>query len=145
MVAALGLLSCENEDAAGPSPPPPLPTSVDSDRAVLVALYESTDGPNWVDNENWLTDAPLGDWRGVGTYPAGRVSSLTLRSKGLSGTIPPELGDLGTLAYLDLNGNKLTGPIPAELGRLASLGTLSLRGNDLDGPIPAELDIRCPM
>ncbi|WP_420448303.1 leucine-rich repeat domain-containing protein [Candidatus Palauibacter sp.] len=146
MVAALGLLSCENEDAAGPSPPPPgpsppppLPTSVDSDRAVLVALYESTDGPNWVDNENWLTDAPLGDWRGVGTYPSGRVSSLTLRSKGLSGTIPPEIGDLGTLAYLDLNGNKLTGPIPAELGRLASLGTLSLRGNDLDGPIPAEL------
>ena len=31
-----------------------------SDREILVALYESTDGPNWVNAENWLTDAPLG-------------------------------------------------------------------------------------
>ena len=35
------------------------------DRAALIALYEATDGPNWVDAENWLTDAPLGDWYGV--------------------------------------------------------------------------------
>ncbi len=33
-------------------------------RAALVALYEATDGPNWVNNENWLTDAPLGEWFG---------------------------------------------------------------------------------
>ncbi|WP_420448359.1 Ig-like domain-containing protein [Candidatus Palauibacter sp.] len=29
------------------------------DRAALVALYNATNGPNWVNNENWLTDAPL--------------------------------------------------------------------------------------
>ncbi len=42
--------------------------------AALVALYESTDGPNWVNNENWLTDAPLGEWYGVDTDRDGRVS-----------------------------------------------------------------------
>ena len=29
------------------------------DRAALTALYEATDGPNWTENDNWLTDAPL--------------------------------------------------------------------------------------
>ena len=43
------------------------------DRAALVALYEATDGPNWVNAENWLTDAPLGDWYGVDTDASGRV------------------------------------------------------------------------
>ena len=35
--------------------------STETDRAVLVALYDATDGPNWVNSENWLTDAPLDD------------------------------------------------------------------------------------
>ena len=42
-------------------------TVVNPDRAALVALYNATDGPNWVDNTNWLTDAPLGEWYGVST------------------------------------------------------------------------------
>ncbi len=28
-------------------------------------LYNATDGPNWIDNENWLSDAPLGEWYSV--------------------------------------------------------------------------------
>lgn len=32
-----------------------------SGRAALVALYETTDGPNWINNDNWLTDAPLSE------------------------------------------------------------------------------------
>ena len=38
---------------------------VHSDRAALEALYHSTDGPNWNNNANWLSDAPLRDWYGV--------------------------------------------------------------------------------
>ena len=30
-----------------------------SDRAALVALYEATDGPNLLDDANWLSDKPL--------------------------------------------------------------------------------------
>ena len=50
-------------------------TVVNPDRAALVALYNATDGPNWVDNTNWLTDAPLGGvvWGGYECCGPGRA------------------------------------------------------------------------
>lgn len=51
------------------------------DRAALVALFESTDGLNWVNRENWLTDVPLGGWYGVDTDASGRVVRLGLRGQ----------------------------------------------------------------
>ena len=45
------------------------------DGAALAALYEATDGPNWVNSDNWLTDRPLNEWYGVETEH-GRVVSL---------------------------------------------------------------------
>ena len=65
-------------------------------REILVALYNSTNGPNWTNNTNWLTDAPLGDWHGVETDENGRVTKLELGFNNLSGSLPPELGDLTT-------------------------------------------------
>ncbi len=125
-------------------------TVMDRDRAALVALYEATGGPNWVNNENWLTDAPLGEWYGVDTDNSGRVVRLDLDGRwdsdareyiphGLSGPIPPELGNLTDLTRLDLGHNFLSGPVPTELGSLADLESLHLGGNDLAGPIPTEL------
>ena len=148
--AAVAILSCADDPAAPPPAPLPPPTSATSDRAALVALYEATDGPNWANSENWLTDAPLGAWYGVDTDSDGRVSRLDLsarfslanrqrRSQGLSGPIPSLLGELSSLTWLDLGSNRLTGPIPAELGRLANLEWLRLGNNRLTGPIPAEL------
>ncbi len=117
------------------------------ERAALAALYEATDGPNWTNNENWLTDAPLGEWHGVTVGDDGRVSRLDLGGRirapdlgnGLSGPIPPELGNLASLRTLNLGGNALTGSIPPELGNLASLEELDLAWNPLTGPIPPEL------
>ena len=109
------------------------------DRATLVALYEATDGPNWVNSDNWLTDAPLGEWYGVRTDGSGRVVRLGLRSNQLAGPIPPELGKLSNLTTLDLGINDLTGPIPPELGNLSELTWLSLYSTSLSGPIPPEL------
>ena len=117
------------------------------DRAALVVLYEATDGPNWIDNTNWLTDAPLGEWYGVETDDSGRVVNLDLRGRindgeatphGLSGTMPPELGDLAKLEELDLAVNDLRGTIPPELGDLADLRFLDLRINELSGSVPPE-------
>ena len=121
-----------------------------ADREALVAFYNATDGPYWIDNENWLTDVPLAEWYGITTDASGRVVSLRLPGRfdfeaqawtrhGLKGTIPAELGDLDKLRHLDLKINHLTGPIPSELGSLSSLQTLSLQTNDLSGPIPPEL------
>ena len=125
---------------------------VQQDRAALVALYEATDGPNWVHSTNWLSDAPLGDWYGVNTDSSGRVVSLFLKgtpisfrrlqgqtSHRLSGQLPSELGNLEYLRTLNLGINDLSGSIPKELGKLTRLTELNLENNDLSGEIPAEL------
>lgn len=155
-----------------------------ADREALTALYEVTDGPNWVNNDNWLTDRPLGEWYGVAADSAG-VVGLVLSENGLSGTIPSHLGLLKSLKVLNLSrngamagsrfdaspdanpdlaepampessasqgsrgpfgrrrsgstGRGLTGPIPPELGNLANLDTLALNGNNLSGPLPEAL------
>ena len=109
------------------------------DRAALVALYEATDGPNWVNNENWLTDLPLGNWYGVHTDGLGRVVGLNLDGNMLEGPIPRELGSMVNLVRLRLDGNNLVGPILSELANLTQLRTLNLYGNALEGRIPPEL------
>ena len=125
-------------------------TVVHPDRVALVALYNATDGPNWVDNTNWLTDAPLGEWYGVRTNGQGRVVRLDLSgiwdsearqyvSHGLRGELPGDLASLTQLTYLSLSNNDLSGPIPPELGGLSNLGYLHLTGNALSGAIPPEL------
>ena len=112
---------------------------IDPQRAALEALYEATDGPNWANADQWLTDAPLGEWYRVATDASGRVVGLDLEGNGLSGPIPPELGNLTSLRTLFLTRNGLSGPIPPEIGSLTSLLGLSLQSNDLSGPIPPEL------
>ena len=122
---------------------PPLPTigptSAETDREALVALYNATDGENWWASTNWLSDAPLGQWFSVITNDDGRVTGLELWDNDLSGEIPAELGSLSNLTDLSLDSNQLTGEIPPELGSLSSLTHLLLGLNDLSGEIPAEL------
>ena len=109
------------------------------DRKALVALYNATGGANWTNNTNWLTTAPIDQWRGVTTDSQGRVTELNLTSNQLKGGIPPELADLTSLKLLGLVGNGLTGPIPTWLGGLTNLEALYLWENELTGTIPAQL------
>ncbi len=110
-----------------------------ADRAALIAFYGATGGPNWDDRENWHTPESIRNWEGVTTNRDGFVTELSLWSNNLSGTLPPELGDLAHLRRLNLYGNQLTGPIPPALGRLRELTRLDLRHNRLNGTIPGEL------
>ena len=134
--------------------------SVQTDRAALEALYRATGGPNWTMSTNWLTAAPLGNWYGVDTDEDGRVTALRLGywddvleesvGNALTGSIPPEVGNLARLRHLRLHGNRntdpeagradpaqaLTGPIPVTLAALANLEFLDLSHNELTGPIP---------
>ena len=123
---------------------------IDLDRMALVALYNATDGPNWVDNTNWLTDAPLEEWYGVDTDAAGRIVGIDLAGQwdnetrvyiphGLRGELPIELANLTELTTLSLAANSLSGPIPTKLGNLTSLKRLELYHNRLSGPIPPQL------
>ena len=108
------------------------------DKEALVALYNATDGDNWTKNDNWLSDAPIGEWYGVTANRIGRITVLNLYDNGLEGHIPADLERLSYLYYLDLSENRLTGKIPAELSRLSDLGMLYLDENELSGEIPPE-------
>lgn len=134
----------------------------------LAALYESTDGDNWYNNNDWLTTNTPCSWYGVtcagsnvsrlymwsgswgngnnlvGTIPSeiGNLTSLQVLSlpfNQLSGSIPPEIGNLTALTWVYLYFNQLSGPIPSQIGNLTSLQMLSLDFNQLSGPIPPEI------
>ena len=56
-----------------------------ADRDALLALYRSTDGPNWSSKDNWGTDAALSDWKYVTVKGEGRVVRLWLDENNLRG------------------------------------------------------------
>ena len=95
----------------------------------------------------WSEDIPIGAWEGVGVGAGGpplRVRHLKLENRGLTGTLPSEIGRLTELTSLNLGNlgggpfNSLTGPIPPELGELKKLEVLWLDSNYLSGNIPPE-------
>ncbi|MCP4109089.1 MAG: hypothetical protein GY749_26765, partial [Desulfobacteraceae bacterium] len=116
----------------------PVLNNTEQDRLALIALYNSTDGDNWTNNTNWLTDEALSAWYGI-TLTDGRVTKIDLPSNNLSGTIPPEIGNLINLSDLFLTNNQLSGTIPPEIGNLVNLYNLSLSNNQLSGTIPPEI------
>lgn len=111
-----------------------------TDRDILIALYDATNGDNWTDNTNWCTDAPLSEWYGVTLdYSQERVQYIHLSYNNLVGSIPEEIGNLTELYTLDLSGNTLTGEIPSSIGNMHILGYLYLNNNQLTGSIPQEI------
>ena len=107
---------------------------------------------------NWSASTPMTAWDGItveGT-PA-RATQISLQNRGLSGTIPAQLGSLTALTILDFSTsqqicedyvcrdteehelNRLTGTIPTELGNLSNLVHLDLHRNQLSGSVPSEL------
>ncbi len=138
-----GAQQSAGDPAAIPEPTPRPNPKPEIDRPALVALYNATDGDNWRFKDNWLTDAPLGQWKGVTTDDDGRVIAIDLQREnmgvtGLVGEIPAELGNLTSLKELDLANNELTGEIPAELGSLTSLEILDFSNSGLTAEIPPE-------
>ena len=77
-------------------------------------------------------------WEGV-TCTDNRVTHLNVPGRGLSGSIPPELGNLTSLIDLELQFNDFTGPVPTQLGQLSKLESLRIGRNSLTGSIPAQI------
>ena len=113
-------------------------------REILTTFYQATNGDDWNNNANWLSDRPLGEWYGVTTDSDGWVTHLVLDDNDVRGSLPGELGGLTRLVRLSLDYSQLTGPIPPELGNLERLEWLDLSGSwdepgSLSGPLPSEL------
>jgi len=95
------------------------------ERAALVALFNSTNGDNWMDNSGWKQH-PLhmdgcampgteGTWHGITLHAEQTaVERIVLGQNGLNGPIPTELGNLSNLVDLYLQNNQLQ-----EAGRAA--------------------------
>ena len=72
-------------------------------------------------------------------YSIENTTVLDLSYSGLSGSIPPEIGNLTNLIDLRLFNNQLTGSIPPEIGNLTNLTYLYLYYNQLTGLIPESI------
>jgi len=112
-------------------------TPLQQDSLALVDLYNSTNGANWTNKNNWLI-GPVSTWFGV-TVAGGRINRLALVNNNLVGTIPITIGNLTNLTSLELSRNQLTGTIPAEIGNLINLTGSDLGANRLTGIIPREI------
>lgn len=113
------------------------PVKLYNDSTALVAFYHATNGPGWKNNTNWLS-GPLGKWFGINIENS-CVTGISLPNNNLSGSIPPEIGNLTSLIGINLSMNQIQGPIPAEIGKLSELQYLSLPRNRLVGAIPDEI------
>jgi len=120
-----------------------------SERAALIALYNSTNGDSWYNNSGWKTP-PLhtdgfampgteGNWKGI--YLSGdHVTNISLYKNHLTGSLPSQIGNLVYIGYMNIGDNYyLSGPIPPEMGNLANLTYLNLHDMDLTGTIPPQL------
>ncbi|NQT27365.1 choice-of-anchor D domain-containing protein [candidate division KSB1 bacterium] len=109
----------------------------DTDSLYLVALYDSTDGPNWTNNTNWLA-GPISTWYGI-TTDGPYVTEVNLLNNNLSGSIPAQIGDIRFLQKLNLSFNQINGAIPPQISLLDFLTNLNLGNNQMQGSIPPEI------
>ena len=129
--------------ADNPEHAPRCAGTLQTDWEALKALYNATNGASWKQHAGWVagvaadqapTAEALNRWHGV-TVTNDRVVWLFLFDNTLTGSIPPEIGNLTALTNLYLDNNNLTGNIPTELGNLTKLTELSLHTNMLTGNI----------
>ncbi len=112
-----------------------------SQRDALIALYQSTNGQEWVGKLNWLGAAGTEcDWYGVSCDDSdANIAGIELTFNNLKGTLPPSIGALTKLRVLNLSENHLSGAIPHEIGQLTELQSLYLSYNELSGRLPDEI------
>ena len=103
-----------------------------------VALLTAKDTLRGTATLDWSADRSISEWQGIGVWSS-RVETIQLSGRGLTGSIPAELGKLPNLRELDISNNKLTGSIPAELGELPNVRVLDISNNKLSGSIPPQL------
>jgi len=106
--------------------------------SVLFLIYWGCLDPlNIFDFNDEETGPSVNLWGEV--YSVEDTDSLDLSWNQLTGSIPPEIGNLTNLTYLKLSHNELTGSIPPEIGNLTNLEKLYLSYNQLTGSILPEI------
>ncbi len=99
----------------------------------LLNLYNTTNGPNWLNKTGWnATNTPC-SWYGV-SCSGGHVTQLGLNDNQLVGPLP-NFSNLPSLTSLLLYNNQLSGLVH-NFNNLPNLTMLHLNGNQLNGSVP---------
>jgi len=104
------------------------------DSLAVVELYKSTDGDNWVNNENWLSEKPINEWFGI-TAEDTSIVALELPLNHLKGELPKGITTLTNLKFLNLAQNDLSGPVSDVFSKLKALEDLNISQNDFTDEI----------
>lgn len=119
-------------------------TIVDNpDYDALAAIYSTTGGALWNNNNNWMqAGQSIDNWYGV-TTALGRVTALNLSSNNLSGDMPNLYiqsvnNDFSftELSSIDISGNNITSVQNVEWENLTALEYLYAGSNPLNEPFP---------
>ncbi|NNF33591.1 MAG: T9SS type A sorting domain-containing protein [Saprospiraceae bacterium] len=129
------------------------------DSLALVDFYNALDGPNWNNNNNWLSDQSVSNWNGVGVS-GDRVNRIDLRRNNLKGVIPSSFSALDKLTMVDVSennitdipdlsamidmiqlnlGNNMLSEFPVGIANMTRLNNLFLIDNQITGQIPDDL------
>jgi Leucine-rich repeat (LRR) protein len=101
----------------------------------LKSFFVTTGGPSWYSMGNWFDSTIADNWAGV-TVTSGSVTSITLSSNNLSGTLAIS-SDLHNLSSLILPNNNIGGGLPPFTG-FDHLTVLILDSNEFISEIPPE-------
>jgi hypothetical protein len=96
------------------------------EREILIKLYDTCNGNNWKNNNNWNTFEPLNNWYGITTNNNGNIIKIDLNNNQLTNIIPECIGHLKMLEILNLQNNDLIDGIPSTLSKLKNLKTLKI-------------------
>jgi Leucine-rich repeat (LRR) protein len=121
-------------------------------RYAMATLYYSTNGDEWKDNQEWLSDSnECTDWwvtdfvsesKMLSCDANNAITLLLIEDNNLVGTIPDEIALLSdSMVELKLKGNVLQGTLPSTFGFMTRLKDLLLWNNDITGHIPTEFGL----
>jgi hypothetical protein len=112
------------------------------ERYAIIVFYYQNGGcsGNWLVSTNWMTntDHCTGKWHGIECDLTNHVIEIQLSKNYITGRIPIELQNLGSLIALDLSNNALTGAVPYEAVSTNTTYTIQLNNNLLSGEFPFE-------
>jgi Protein of unknown function (DUF1800) len=110
-----------------------LPTCLQDDYIELEKLYKATNGDNWKNKTNWLTNPDMSKWHGVLLTPDRcDVLAVHIGDNNLDGKLPTL--NLPKLEGFSVSDNKMKGTIP--MFNAPKLRELYLHNNQFTGSLP---------
>ncbi|XP_065864577.1 putative receptor-like protein kinase At3g47110 isoform X3 [Euphorbia lathyris] len=111
--------------------------NTDGDALLALKAHIINDPKNLL-SSNWSKDTSICNWIGITCgIRHHRVRGIRLTNMSLTGTIPPQIGNLSFLVNFSLLNNSFHGFLPIELSNLHRLKFLKLGFNFFNGVIPS--------